>query len=30
MFEDKTTAKLKEQVLAEISPAAGISTMAVS
>ena len=30
MFEDKTTAKLKEQVLAEISPAAGISTMAGS
>lgn len=30
MFEDKTTQKLKEQVLAELEPGVGISTMAGS
>ena len=28
MFEDKTTAALKAQVLSEIDPTVGISTMA--
>ena len=30
MFEDRTTEKLKEETLAEIDPAVGVSTMAGS